>query len=909
MGIEVLSVPKYTEEKGHDRYIINSLIVFLAVCGSISYILTALEIECYGFILYPVLLLICFGCAAVVKSKRRAVFGYLAIMFFFATYVLGCSEIINSGFNHFLNVLYQTVDKRYVLGIDKEYSEIIADSALSVTMLAVAIGFAMAIMVNMLVAESMNGFGVAFLESLFLAVPFYFGKEGNVISFLMVVAAPISVMVIKSTKKFGLYETKVSYNNKPPRYVFEMVARKVKPEPKKSFENKYTKKGYFKSRVMPRIVARQLGVVAVIAIVIGVAVVAVVPNYVTSGVVNPVESVLKVPVQQYAMYGFEGLWGRNNLTGGGMMDGSLNDTGFIGFDYRTDLLVKFVPTSYDRVLLRGYVGTYYTGKAWVNEGGKGAKSNVWSYHKFLDVNDYLESNAGFYANKASYQTAYDMNYLEENEGGLEENGLIKGRMTITNVGMREGNTFIPYYAYPVWDASDSRLERMIQSDNEVDADYSRLYDDEGDGNVDEYAKAKEPYTIVYYTTKDLRSYIEKNIASINKRNEDESDKENRTAYRNYVYSVYLDNSVISEYVGDEFIKMYGLKTIYDGQDKVSYYKKNGFDYNKEMAIVDKLQSIFDTDYTYTLVPGKTPADKDYAEYFLLTNKRGYCVHFATSAVMILRQLGVPARYCEGYALDPQTWTTSMDIEASGDGYYIQGDSDNIATTRRYDDNEVLPLVEADITDEYGHAWIEIYCDGIGWIPIDITPASDEEEEDVQQNNQPAILAAISGLAGGAANMGRGIAGLFGIVADNKVAIAIGIGCVVTGVVLGWILSILLATDHKRRKMQGQDADAAIRTMAVYAARLLRFNGFDKAGIMTFGECATYAYNQGDIELADAIMIIEPMQSIVYGGYHVDEQQRAKAYEGIKSLSGCIYRKLKWYKKIKFFIVKRLMVIR
>ena len=68
-------------------------------------------------------------------------------------------------------------------------------------------------------------------------------------------------------------------------------------------------------------------------------------------------------------------------------------------------------------------------------------------------------------------------------------------------------------------------------------------------------------------------------------------------------------------------------------------------------------------------------------------KEGICQHFATAATLMYRALGIPARYVTGYLAktEANTW--------------------------------------ADITTKQGHAWVEVYVDGIGWIPIEVT-ASD-----------------------------------------------------------------------------------------------------------------------------------------------------------------------------------------
>lgn len=52
--------------------------------------------------------------------------------------------------------------------------------------------------------------------------------------------------------------------------------------------------------------------------------------------------------------------------------------------------------------------------------------------------------------------------------------------------------------------------------------------------------------------------------------------------------------------------------------------------------------------SYSLKLNSVPAGQDYAEYFLFGQKKGYCEHYATAATILLRDLGVPARYVSGY---------------------------------------------------------------------------------------------------------------------------------------------------------------------------------------------------------------------------------------------------------------------
>ncbi len=96
--------------------------------------------------------------------------------------------------------------------------------------------------------------------------------------------------------------------------------------------------------------------------------------------------------------------------------------------------------------------------------------------------------------------------------------------------------------------------------------------------------------------------------------------------------------------------------------------------------------------TYTLSPGKIPLNKEIPEYFLFESGKGYCVHFATTATLMYRMYGIPARYVTGYIARP-----SQFVEESGG------------------------LYKATVTDREAHAWVEIYKEGYGWEKVEVTP--------------------------------------------------------------------------------------------------------------------------------------------------------------------------------------------
>lgn len=103
--------------------------------------------------------------------------------------------------------------------------------------------------------------------------------------------------------------------------------------------------------------------------------------------------------------------------------------------------------------------------------------------------------------------------------------------------------------------------------------------------------------------------------------------------------------------------------------------------------------------TYTTSPGNAPSNVDIAEYFLFDSGKGFCQQYATTAALMYRLLGLPSRYVTGYMVTPS------DFHQNSDGTYT-----------------------AVATDEKAHAWVEVYMDGVGWIPTEVTFSQDEIDQ-------------------------------------------------------------------------------------------------------------------------------------------------------------------------------------
>ena len=125
-----------------------------------------------------------------------------------------------------------------------------------------------------------------------------------------------------------------------------------------------------------------------------------------------------------------------------------------------------------------------------------------------------------------------------------------------------------------------------------------------------------------------------------------------------------------------------------------------------LDLARSVKDILNTYKRYNLYLDDLTPGEDAVAYFLEKGKEGYCMHFASAATLILQELGVPARYASGYIVKRESF------QAQKDGSYA-----------------------ADVVDRCGHAWVEIYLDGIGWIPYEVTPGYGGINADIPTNEE------------------------------------------------------------------------------------------------------------------------------------------------------------------------------
>lgn len=353
---------------------------------------------------------------------------------------------------------------------------------------------------------------------------------------------------------------------------------------------------------------------------------------------------------------------------GGISNGRLGGVSTVSADYETDLKVTFVPTDTNTVYLKAYTGATYTSTQWLepdfDEASLKETLGNAGYVAYSEYTAYLEARRLFL-------------YKELNP----HRGLL-GKMVIENVDAAADHLYLPYYT------SD-------QSDFSYRLDHSLFTG---------VSYANEPYTVEYYPySQDFSRIIANNYDQL--RDNDATTLEQKNYIQFY----------------DMFCKLYYKDIPTQTRPAIEKAKNEIGESDTIMGQVELIQNYFAGNFAYSLSPGTTPMDADFATYFLEEQKEGYCAHFATAGTLLCRSYGIPARYVEGYVIQFNNIASASLKTGEKTEDWIDGETGLSETG----------VVTVDIPDANAHAWTEIYIDGFGWIPVDFTPPStdiDTEEE-------------------------------------------------------------------------------------------------------------------------------------------------------------------------------------
>ena len=246
-------------------------------------------------------------------------------------------------------------------------------------------------------------------------------------------------------------------------------------------------------------------------------------------------------------------------------------------------------------------------------------------------------------------------------------------------------TYAPIQTDPAWIDNVAEMIACYETSRAAIDEYEQMRNKYG-YEPDYSLTASDEYTDLF------RMYMEKTRAS--DRREMLRYLEQWDTYADFAYETYLDGTdseILSNYIA-RVIEQSGvnaaLAAVRDTTDAETYRARHAL----TMALIDELA----LNYTYTRqVAAEADATLDGVENFLSVTREGYCVQFASTVALALRELGIPARYMEGYLASDYTY--------------------NMSSTG-------LNRYTSYVRDSDEHAWVEVWYDGVGWIIYETTPA-------------------------------------------------------------------------------------------------------------------------------------------------------------------------------------------
>lgn len=338
-------------------------------------------------------------------------------------------------------------------------------------------------------------------------------------------------------------------------------------------------------------------------------------------------------------------WLKAYFNGDAISYGKIGKKGEVNYTGQTMLKLSGDINSDHGLYLKGYVGDVYENNKWTSLQSDANFKKDW---KALDATGVTTEN---------WHTQL-RNELGDEERSGQDDVWKTGNLRIRNLAFGYGNFLVPCLPTGAYKSSNNGRSAV----DKPGIDYS----------VEYYLK----YPSI------LRSDILRNEYRMAAADFWSSNEVERNNLYDFAKKYYLQVPDSMKSVCEDFKKTYKIE--------------NGESEDEAVALA-LVKEYISKDTTYSLTPGKTPSGKESIEYFLKENKKGYCTYYATAAVMLLRSVGIPARYVEGM-------------------YVSKEELANVKKGK-----------EIEVPDEDAHAWVEVFDKNYGFVTVEVTPGKGEDD--------------------------------------------------------------------------------------------------------------------------------------------------------------------------------------
>ena len=667
---------------------VRAMLIFLAGFGMVGGLVRAFGLVYSIPVVVTAFLILSFLTAFLYYNKLTFYLGYFVIFGAFIFFSIMFYWEVNSGYMAFLSEVLQKYSQFFHVAT-ADVTEIIPNRYLTVTMAMIFMGWFFSILLNITISGYMDIFTTFLITFLPLQIAFYVNIVPPLPYMMMLFASYIAVAVLGRSGRFTLpYKSGLHDDFSRQRN-------------KKATRHTY----YSTSKGMLQVSAWSIGLSIVFLLLCGGLFAS---DISTQNSSNKVKDATDNVIKKYLDGGFASLFDRYKATGG-LSRGRLGGISNVSPDFETDLLVRFVPNDAESMYLKAYTGVTYSSSSFLPYSESEDGSRI-SADRLTEMDDYFPQLSAAHDTDFSQMTDKDNYY---------------SKMWIANIDADPEYDYKPYYTFDTTTGHSGESGGLAASIKYRAKDLlpeAEAYLDDS-ATISSYAPedARFSYEALYMPYGSLASYT--------------PNPEITRDYQDSVYDIYLQ---VPDDIEDELEEFCREARLYEAADYYNplakgearpLYPSNEAEYDRylelqkqRLGIAARLKSYFASNFQYTMAPGATPRSKDVVTYFLTTQKRGYCAHFASSSVMILRHMGIPTRYIEGYMM---TWSEMMD------GTAVSDDATGWQTPEY-----TLPgtgILEVPLTDGSAHAWIEIYLDGYGWIPYDTTPPSDENDVPVNMD--------------------------------------------------------------------------------------------------------------------------------------------------------------------------------